>query len=136
MKVTTTHLVDGLIAYLDSEIIPNMGVISHQLAAGMVIALVRKKGLAQLDTLLGNQFVLALGVVDDQGLVDADLLADALKESMGQYANGKYVLETKDLLGKFGGLMSKWDSFAFGADDVDSAREYIRMVAGENLVSD
>lgn len=85
MFYTKEQIQDGLVAYIDNEITEKLPV-PQKILVGMGTALIIKSGQNLInDTFLsyGKQ----LCVVNDEGLIDADKLASALKESMNKYGD-------------------------------------------------
>lgn len=81
--VTTEQLKTGIAAYLDTELMPLMADNALQkvlVGTGLGIALRRSDAI--IDELKSNKMVQVLGIMDDQGNVDIDILHEELKKNM------------------------------------------------------
>lgn len=81
--VTIDKIEKGVAAYLDSELMPQLpetGIQKVIVGAAMSI-LIRRFGTI-LESYKDNQLVKALGVMDSDGGVDIDILAEELKNNM------------------------------------------------------
>lgn len=109
--VTKEQFMNGLLMYADKEIIPHLPTVGKW-GIGAAIILATSKGEELLDNLENNSVVQALSIVDENGKIDVDILANALKESADKY--GKMQM-TIPVIG----------TLAFTSDDIEKMRYYI-----------
>lgn len=82
--VTKAQIEAGVARYIDREVIAHLPQAGFQrIVLGTAAALVAKRMSAIIDELAGGIFG-ALGVIDKDGMVDIDLLRDAVKQGMGE----------------------------------------------------
>ena len=111
MKVDSNRLVNGLVNYADSEVINNLPTSGKWLmGTGLGIATTKVNDIVEM--LNNNAIAKTMGIVDDEGMFDIDLIADNLKKSANRY--GKMSIQIP-LIGKL----------TFSEADVDSLRNYI-----------
>lgn len=81
--VTITKIEQGVAAYLDSELMPKLPETGlEKILAGTAISLVIRRGGKILDSYRNNKTVQLLGIMDAEGNVDIDVLAEELKKNM------------------------------------------------------
>lgn len=110
--ITKEQFINGLVAYVDQEVLPHMST-AEKWIAGTAITLAVHKSEEILNALMTNSAIKALGLVSAEGLIDIDLLADALKVQAAKY--GKMTINLP--------LLSP---MTFSAEDIDRARECMR----------
>jgi hypothetical protein len=130
MTVTPEQFVNGVIAFADVEMIPLMRNQSHQLVSGIAIVLMQKRAINSLDKFTKHPAVEALGIVDEDGFIDIDILFEAVTASMEKYADGKFDLDPRTLLGSMSGLLGQsYTSFTFKTTDIENLHAYIKAQA-------
>lgn len=81
--VSTNRAEKGFATFLDREMMTKLPEGSLQRTAlGVTSGLMLKKGGDALEKLKDNAFVTTLGIFDDNGYIDIDLLRDVLKENI------------------------------------------------------
>lgn len=81
--VTKAQIEAGIARYIDREVIAHLPQVGFQrIILGTGAALVAKRTSVIIDALAGGFFG-TLGVIDKDGMVDIDLLRDAVKEAIG-----------------------------------------------------
>ena len=131
MTVTAEQFVNGLIAYADREVIPKISTQSHQIISGVAIALMQKNTVKTIENIADNPTVKALGIIDDRGLIDAELLLYALQDSVQKHSNGKFTFVTRKIFSPFSGLLGhSGDTFTFSDKDLHTIYGYIKTAAG------
>jgi hypothetical protein len=116
MTITADQLANGLSSYLESEVVPLYSG-GKQIAIATATIYARKKADTILAAIVGSQLLESLGLVNNQGSIDAGelrLLFDALAESMNIHAGGKLEID----VWPFSGL-------AFNASDLQKLYSYI-----------
>lgn len=111
MKYSTDQVINGLIAYADSEIMGKLPT-TGQWVMGTALGLASNKVGSALDVLKGNTIVQMLGIIDEDGMVDVDALTDAMKKSADKY--GKITVDIP-LVGRL----------SFSSTDVENLKRYI-----------
>lgn len=112
--ITREQLASGIIRYIDTEIIPALPTASKW-GVGTLVILAKGKYEDLIANAINMPIVKALGVVDENGLIDIDALANALRQSAGKYGNLQIEIP-------FGGTLS------FTAEDVDRLK--MRITGG------
>lgn len=111
MKAEPQRVVNGVINYADNEIINSLPTTGKWLVgAGLGIMTAKMNEL--IDSLVSNPMIKMMGIVDDEGLFDVDLIMDNLKGSANKY--GKMTVQIP-LVG----------NLTFNENDIDSLRNYI-----------
>lgn len=77
---------NGLLSYLDSEIIPHLPTVGKW-GIGAFIVLASSKYDQLIDGLQQNAVCKALGLISDEGLIDEEALMNALTSSADKYGN-------------------------------------------------
>lgn len=107
MLYTKEQVVNGLNNWVDEEIIPRLPT-SGKWIIGTAVGL----AMSNADAVLSNGSLKVLGIVNADGLIDADKLCSELKHSADRY--GKLTVSFP-----FIGTM------AFGPEDIENARRHI-----------
>lgn len=102
---------NGILSYLDSEIIPHLSNFGRW-GLGAIGYIITARFDNIIDLMNQNKFCESLGVIDEKGMIDVELLADSLIDSSEKY--GKLTIEVP-ILG----------SFTFSKDDVVEMRDCI-----------
>lgn len=81
--VTVEQIQKGVASYLDAELMPNL----HQeglqkVLAGTAIGLAIKRSGSMIHGFTESPFIKMLGIVDEEGNIDIDVLKDELKENI------------------------------------------------------
>lgn len=111
MKVSAEQIINGMTQYVDGEVIaklPTMG----KWVLGASIGVATHKINDIVHNLNDNTIVKMMGIVDDDGMYDLDIVADNLKHSAQKY--GKMIIEVP-LIGKL----------SFNDSDIDNLKMYI-----------
>ena len=111
MKVEAQKLVNGIVNYADNEVINNLPTVGKWLL-GTGIGIASTKANEIVDTLNNNAIVKALGIVDEDGLFDIDLIADHMRKSANRY--GRMTIDIP-MVGRL----------TFSEADIDSMKNYI-----------
>ena len=111
MKVDSTKLVNGLINFADQEVINNLPTVGKWLV-GAGVGITTSKINEIVNALNENSIVKMMGIIDEDGLFDIDLIIDNLKQSANRY--GKMNVQVP-LVGRL----------TFSESDVDTLRGYI-----------
>lgn len=110
MLYTKEQVMNGIISYIDNEIMPHMPTLNKiVIGTGMVLAIKNS------ETILNNAintYGKILGVVNGEGLIDVDTLADALRENAKKYGSVQINLPMASTI-------------TFKSDDIDILRRYI-----------
>lgn len=111
MNYSPEQIMQGLMSYADNEVIPKLPT-SSKWIMGTAIALGQNKVHDIMSALMENSIVKMLGIVDNDGMIDADALISAM-----QQASDKYGSVTMDipLVGKL----------TFSSGDVKNIKKYI-----------
>lgn len=112
MSYSADQILNGLINYADHEVMDKLPT-TGKWVMGTTIGLMTNKANTVIDNLRNNSIVKMLGIIDDDGNIDADALITALKSSADRY--GKITVEVP-LVGKL----------SFSSNDVESLRTYLR----------
>lgn len=107
MLYTKEQFINGMVAYIDNEVIAKLPT-SGKIIAGAAVALAMKGTLLNNASDIGQK----LGVVNGDGMVDVDSLAECLRSSMQKYG---VVQLNYPLIGQL----------TFTVEDIDLARRYI-----------
>lgn len=111
MKVDANKLINGIVNYADNEVINNLPTSGKWLlGAGMGIMTAKVNDM--VDSLLNNAMIKTMGIVDDEGMFDIDLIASNLRNSASKY--GRMTIQIP-LVG----------NLTFSESDIDSLRSYI-----------
>lgn len=109
--VSKEQFVKGVIRYADNEIIPHLPTMGKW-GVGTIIVLAKNQSEQILDQLIVNPLVLSLGVTNNDGMIDVNLLASAMRQSAEKY--GKMQIDVP-MIG----------TLTFSASDVDKIKNYI-----------
>lgn len=109
--ITKEQFVNGLITYLDREVIPQLPT-SGKWYVGTVAFLATTKTDIIFSQLQNTPMVKMLGIIDQEGLIDVDALATALKQSAEKYGKLQIIFP---ILG----------TMTFSSTDVDKLRTYM-----------
>lgn len=107
MYVTREQIANGINAYVDAMVIPQLPTAGKWIV-GTAVGL----SMSNIDSYINSSAFSMLGIVNDQGLVDIDKLAEAVKQNAVKY--GKLQLSFP-----YVGTMT------FCSDDIDDLRRYI-----------
>lgn len=89
--ITKEHLMNGLLQYVDSDVIPHLP--THgKWVVGTIVTMVSSKANDVIDSMLSNPIVQAIDVVDKNGLIDSDKLIDNLAKSADKYGSVEVVI--------------------------------------------
>ena len=81
--VSIEKIEQGVAAYLDGELMPKLPANGVQrVIVGTAMSLLIKRSGAILDSYKDNQLVKMLGIMDSEGNIDIDILAEELKKNM------------------------------------------------------
>lgn len=111
MKVEASKLINGIIEYADREVINSLPVAGKWLL-GAGVGIMSSRVNEVINSINDNPIAKAMGIVDENGMFDLDLIADNLKQSANKY--GKMTIQVP-LVGRL----------TFSEGDVDSLRNYI-----------
>lgn len=111
MKYNSEQIMQGIINYADSEIMTKLPT-AGKWVIGTAIGLATTKANEVVASIQNNAMVKALGIVDENGLIDVDTLTSAMKDSADRY--GKISVEVP-MIGKL----------SFSSADVETLRNYI-----------
>ena len=111
MMYNANQVINGLIKYADSEVMTKLPV-SGKWIMGTAINLASDKINNVVETLANNSAAKMLGIVDENGNIDADALIEAMRASAEKY--GKMTIEVP-IIGKL----------TFSSADVDMLKTYI-----------
>lgn len=109
--ISREQLLNGIISYIDNEIIPQLPTIGKW-GIGTLVTLSATRYNEIYNALIVNPLIKSLGIVDDNGSVDFDNVATALKKSADKY--GKLIIELPVI-----------GTLAFTADDIDKLSIYV-----------
>lgn len=113
--VTIGKIEQGIAAYLDSEVMPQLPTEGFEkVLAGTAISLLIRRSGKILDGYKNNKTVQMLGIMDADGNVDVDMLAEELKKNVPTEG----VKIEVPIIGKM----------TFHKDDVDKLHEYITVL--------
>lgn len=111
MKVDSNKLINGIVNYADNEVISSLPTVGKWLL-GTGIGITTTKVDDIVKSLNNNAIAKTLGIVDDNGLFDLDLIVENMKNSANRY--GKMTIQVP-LVG----------ALTFSEADIDSLRNYI-----------
>lgn len=83
MNYTKEQVVGGIIDYIDNEIINQMAT-PAKVIISTGIGLAKRNIENTIGELSSNQVIKALGIIDDNGLIDIDTLSEELRTSMSK----------------------------------------------------
>lgn len=109
--VTKEQFMNGLLTYIDNEIIPKLST-AGKWGVGAFVVLASSNGINIINSMLQNDVAKALCITNDDGFIDIDLLSKALTTSSKQYGNLQICIP---VLG----------TMTFGEADIESAKRYI-----------
>lgn len=113
--VTIQKIEQGIAAYLDSELMPHFtGGGFEKVIAGTAMSLIVRRGGNILNHYKDNKTIRMLGLMDDNGNIDIDILAEEFKKNIP--AEGMKV--EIPIIG----------TMTFHKDDVDKLHEYITIL--------
>lgn len=115
--VTKETLKNGVLTYIDSEIIPHLPS-PGRWGVGALIVLLTPKYDMLYDNLVNTPMMHTLGIIDEQGLVNSDALVDALSASAEKY--GKMTVSFPVI-----------GTLSFSKEDVDKLKQYIKSSGGD-----
>lgn len=109
--VTKEQFVNGILVYLDKEVMPALPTIGKWgIGAGIILA--KNQADTIVSNLTQNSIVKTLGVVTESGEINIERLAAALKQSAQQYGNVQLNVPVIGIL-------------TFTPDDIDKVKHYI-----------
>lgn len=106
------QVLNGLLKYADHEVINKLNT-GGKWIVGTMIAIANQNAAHFMHQLMSNPLVNALGIMDEDGNCDVDMLADALTETAQKYGDLKVEFP---MVG----------SMSFSANDVDLLKDYIK----------
>lgn len=113
--VTIDKIQQGIAAYLDSELMPNLPSTGlERILAGTAMSLAIRKSGSIIASYKDNKAVQMLGLMDAEGNVDVDILAEELKRNIPKEG-------VKVDIPLIGGI-------TFHKDDIDKLHEYITIL--------
>lgn len=113
--VTIKQIEQGVAAYLDAELMPQLPANGVQkVIAGTAMSILIKRSGEIIESYKDNQFVKMLGIMDSDGNIDVDTLAEELKKNMPK--DGMKV--DVPIIGEL----------TFKENDVDKLYEYITIL--------
>lgn len=81
--VSVEKIERGLASYLDKELMPQLPAEgAKRILAGTAVSIIIKRSGSMIEQLKENKILLALGIVDEVGNVDLELLKDEIKNQM------------------------------------------------------
>lgn len=110
--ISTENMVNGIMRYADREIINQLPTIGKWVV-GTGIGIVGKKANELAHVLENNQMIKVLGIVDEDGKWNAELLKDEMLQNAQKY--GKATVEVP-VIGKF----------TFSENDIQKLFKYIK----------
>lgn len=111
MKVPADKVVNGLIQYVDEQVLNNLPTAGKWLVGtGVGIATTKVNDVVSM--LNDNEIVKLMGIVDEQGMYDVDLIADNMKKAAQRYGNMSLRVPMVGML-------------TFTEEDVEALRNYI-----------
>ena len=104
MLFTSEQVMNGLIQYIENEIISKMPTVG-KIVFGTGIGLAMKNQSDFLNNLRNNQVLKMIGAINEEGLFDVDTIAECAKQSAEKYGNvvinipymGDITLTSKDI---------------------------------------
>lgn len=111
MKVEPQKLINGLVEFADNEVIRNLPT-SGKWLLGAGIGIMISRINETVESLVSNPIAKAMGIIDDEGKIDTDLVISNLKQSANKY--GRMTIQVP-LIG----------NLTFSESDVDSLKNYI-----------
>ena len=112
MIYTSDQVLNGIVQYIDNEILSKMPT-AGKVVAGAVVSMALKNSSTVIEQLKNNQMLKAIGAITSDGLIDVDSIAECIKQSAEKY--GDVIIQIPFM----GNLTLK-------ANDVDLLRRYIR----------
>lgn len=112
MKYSFEKVVNGICSYIDCNIYTGMNDL-QEIVARMVVGRIVQDSDEIKSKLIGNGFIRTFGVIDADGMVDVDRLAEELREQISR--KGKLEIS----LPMFGKLK-------FVSNDIDDIHRFIR----------
>lgn len=86
MKLNAEQVIQGVVNYADNEVMAKLPT-SGKWVVGTAMYIASNKAHNVVDTLSNNMIVKMLGVVDDDGMIDTDMLITAMKTAADKYGN-------------------------------------------------
>lgn len=112
--ITQEQFIDGLYRYIRREIIPHMPNYAKLIAGAMLLRNVGRIG-DMLKSVADGSILHTLGVLEPDGMIDADLWCTHLKNSMNEFCGGKADIDIPTL-----------PTITFYEADVDALRRYLK----------
>lgn len=86
MKRSTDQVMQGILNYVDSDVMTKLPT-SSKWILGTMVSLASGKASNIIESLKENPMVNALEIVDENGYIDVDMLLDAMKNSVSHYGD-------------------------------------------------
>lgn len=109
--VTKEQLMNGLLMYVDHEVIPRLTT-AGKWGIGTAIILMSQQANQVIDTLASNEVIKMMNIVSDDGLIDEERLSNALRTSAERYGNLQVQIPVLGVL-------------TFNTNDIDMIHMYI-----------
>lgn len=109
---TVEEIVNGIARYADREVIPKLNT-QGKWIVGALVGVIGNKSADIMRELQSNPMFKAIGIIDDNGLYDVDLIAENVIQSAEKY--GKLQLNVPAV-----GLLT------FDHEDVNNLKKYIK----------
>ena len=114
MLVTIEKCTDGVLRYIENEVIAKISG-WQQIALGVAVAYKTRNIYDTVNKIKSNKTVQTLGLINDDGTVDVNILKECVIETVRKHANGRIEIDGGSLLG----------AFAFNEDDLTQLFNYV-----------
>lgn len=109
--VSREQFIKGILTYADREVIPYLPT-AGKWGIGSIILIAKSRLDCVIIELIDNPLMIALGIIDKDGMIDVDLLSSALIDSSEKY-------------GKIEITIPMMGNLSFSTKDVEKLNEYI-----------
>lgn len=108
---TSEQVLNGIVKYIDNEVLSKLDT-KGKIFLGTGITIAMKNSSEVLNRIQNNEIVKSLGIVDENGQFDIELVAENLKENASKYGKMQFNVP---IIG----------TLTFTPDDVDKIKDYI-----------
>lgn len=114
--VNKEQLIKGILTYADKEIIPQLPT-AGKWGLGTIILLSQNKVSDIISSMVTNQYIQSIGIIDCDGLIDVDILSNALIQTANRYGRCEITIP---FIG----------SLTFSSKDIEMLKDYV--IGGTN----
>ena len=98
--ISNEQFINGLMMFIENEVLPSTSGF-NKISLGAAAALVQRKSAEIMENLKGNKIAKNLGIIDENGMIDAESLINIVIDSVGKNTNGKLEIPGGVFFGNF-----------------------------------